>query len=473
VDRRPVRLPPNLLPSAISTAPELQSKAVQPKLPSYKVPPPRLPRRKLRSPPLLEGPPPRTRPVRSDRKEFYPGNNDDGPLADDSKPELRRPARSSSLFAGFEQPSDEEAEKAEEAEFSEEDFFNRPMVSYTLKSGKMVSKPTSPVLESDALPNIDEPENFAGVDKESLGETPRSSTQSPPPNFGVRGSNIYGKMKQSGPPSRASSSSKQPNIRRAAMISSGTAAHQSTRPRSPSAPSIRSNGSGVQPPFPVPTRLSSRKVPISSSEGARSPTPYSNDNFPERRPDLGRGIPRKNSLRKVRSAAAIPRQHHRHERPRSRSPPLSASSAALESPLLPPMPMDQITAPQNKRPGKLVKQRPAPFTHTSSHESRPGTGNGSVQQTSVVDAIAQTMVGEWMWKYVRRRKSFGVSESSAVGWELGKTTEEVNATITGGGVRHKRWVWLAPYERAVMWSSKQPTSGSALLGKSGRKCKFD
>jgi hypothetical protein len=40
------------------------------------------------------------------------------------------------------------------------------------------------------------------------------------------------------------------------------------------------------------------------------------------------------------------------------------------------------------------------------------------------------------------------------------------------GVRHKRWVWLAPYERAVMWSSKQPTSGSALMGKSGRKCEL-
>jgi hypothetical protein len=42
--------------------------------------------------------------------------------------------------------------------------------------------------------------------------------------------------------------------------------------------------------------------------------------------------------------------------------------------------------------------------------------------------------------------------------------------VTNNGVRHKRWVWLAPYERAVMWSSKQPTSGSALMGgKNGRK----
>jgi hypothetical protein len=74
-----------------------------------------------------------------------------------------------------------------------------------------------------------------------------------------------------------------------------------------------------------------------------------------------------------------------------------------------------------------------------------------------VDAIAQTMVGEWMFKYVRRRKSFGVADSNGMDGD------------NANGVRHKRWVWLAPYERAVMWSSKQPTSGSALMGKSGRK----
>jgi len=91
------------------------------------------------------------------------------------------------------------------------------------------------------------------------------------------------------------------------------------------------------------------------------------------------------------------------------------------------------------------------------------TGSGSIgstnQATSVVDAIAQTMVGEWMFKYVRRRKSFGVAESNGIDGD------------NANGVRHKRWVWLAPYERAVMWSSKQPTSGSALMGKSGRKRK--
>ncbi|KAM0569906.1 hypothetical protein ACHAO2_008628, partial [Verticillium nonalfalfae] len=81
-------------------------------------------------------------------------------------------------------------------------------------------------------------------------------------------------------------------------------------------------------------------------------------------------------------------------------------------------------------------------------------GGGS-PTTGVVDAIAQTMVGEWMFKYVRRRKSFGVPET--------------NGKDDNSNDRHKRWVWLAPYERAILWSSKQPNSGSALMGKAGRK----
>lgn len=63
-----------------------------------------------------------------------------------------------------------------------------------------------------------------------------------------------------------------------------------------------------------------------------------------------------------------------------------------------------------------------------------------------------------MFKYVRRRKSFTVNES--------------NNKDDTGNERHKRWVWLAPYERAILWSSKQPNSGTALMGKAGRKCEL-
>lgn len=91
------------------------------------------------------------------------------------------------------------------------------------------------------------------------------------------------------------------------------------------------------------------------------------------------------------------------------------------------------------------------------------------EETNLVDAIAATMVGEWMWKYIRKRKSFGIGEDSSE-FPVADQNGIVN-NVTAHGTRHKRWVWLSPYERTIMWDNKQPTSGPALLGKKGRKCK--
>lgn len=252
------------------------------------------------------------------------------------------------------------------------------------------------------------------------------------------------------------------------MISSGATAHQKTRARSPSEPSLDSGsaGSSIAPPFPVPIRLSSRKIPLTGSDGPPSPTRPAGRQFSDR----GRGsLVRRPTLRRVRSAAAMS-QSDLTERPGTRSSPTRSSSPfALDSPSYrpPPMPLDDITAPRERRTAqKRASHRTTPSMNWS-HERQDSTGG--VQPTSVVDAIAQTMVGEWMFKYVRRRKSFGMGESKD-NWE-GKNPDEVSANITNSGVRHKRWVWLAPYEGSIMWSSKQPTSGLALLGKSGRKCK--
>ena len=74
-----------------------------------------------------------------------------------------------------------------------------------------------------------------------------------------------------------------------------------------------------------------------------------------------------------------------------------------------------------------------------------------------------------MWKYIRKRKSFGIGEDSSE-FPVADQNGVVNMT-TGHGTRHKRWVWLSPYERTIMWDNKQPTSGPALLGKKGRKRK--
>ena len=109
-------------------------------------------------------------------------------------------------------------------------------------------------------------------------------------------------------------------------------------------------------------------------------------------------------------------------------------------------------------PSRYKTHRSQPSTTTAATGDTGASSQGaSNQPTTVVDAIAQTMVGEWMFKYVRRRKSFGVSDTKG--------------GDDSSNDRHKRWVWLAPYERAILWSSKQPASGSALMGKSGRKRK--
>lgn len=478
IDKRPAKIPASLLPSAIpdldrtDKTPDSPDSLSQPALPPFRAPPPKSARRKLRSPPIVERPPPpkssTAKGKQPERTQAYPGNNDDGPLAEDkkAKSDIRRPLRSSSLFAGFENDDEPGGPDGSDGMLTDDEIFNRPMASYTLKSGRLVTRTKPMTVDEDPLEGLEgrevpqSPQTISPDEKLSKGSLRRSGTRGRS-SGSKRGSRT----------SQSASSSRQPDIRRTAMISSSAAAHQSSRPRSPSSPDMGEPGpsGNMRPPFPVPVRLSSRKVPTSVSEGSQSPTPNGNGRIRDRRMndlDLGRERP----MRKARSAAAVSKARQIERQP-SRSPPtLSPSSAAPDSPQdPPPMPFDDITAPHAKRSGKMSSNRSTRSYSNYSHSRDESTRAASVQPTSVVDAIAQTMVGEWMWKYVRRRKSFGVSDNAKDGWDVGKTTEEVSANITGNGVRHRRWVWLAPYERAVMWSSKQPTSGTALLGKSGRK----
>ncbi|KGO64990.1 Pleckstrin homology domain, Mcp5-type [Penicillium italicum] len=460
IDQRPVKLPASLLPSAIQdTIPRPEPQ--EPSLESYTVPPlpPRSEKRKLR--PLVtnrstDGPVKPPRASGPDHVQAYPGNNDNGPLSDDAMSNIRRPLRSSSLFAGFEQNSDDEAPHNERDVFTDDELLNRPFAIYTVSRGKLITAKSRPSLDDMPLPEVDEQ---------------LSSPESRPPDIG--------RSRVSQRSSTASSSIRHSGMRKMAMISCGSAAHQKPRARSPSEPSPDSGsaGSSIAPPFPVPIRLSSRILPLSGSggDGPPSPTRSAGRQFSDR----GRqSVIRRPSLRRVRSATATP-QSDIIERPKTcSSPSQSISTFSPESPAYrpyrpppPPMPSDDITAPRERHglPKRAPSHRATP-SQTWNHEQRERTDStGGVQPTSVVDAIAQTMVGEWMFKYVRRHKSFGMGESKE-SWE-GKNPDEMSANITNSGVRHKRWVWLAPYEGSIMWSSKQPTSGPALLGKSGRKCK--
>jgi hypothetical protein len=379
---------------------------------------------------------------------------------------MPRPIRSSSLFAGFDDDAESRGDMFAEDILQEDDIFSRPTAKFVLKSGKMVSQ--DPLLEdigesaatsageAAALENLRFSEDSLPPEMKAILLQSRNS-----PRRGSQRQNMGTKQLKKVPSARAN------NMRRAALISSGAAAHQSSHSQSTNA-SLESNN---PPPFPVPLRYSSAKVGKSVSEGGRS-SPGSSNASPTKRPKNKYG---KHMLRKARSGPAIS-PHSQARRARSRSPPLDPRVS-----IVPEMPSFQMPTMTTTKPAPFLaepysdpREASAPRPSIATGPSRRGThiktdsDAVSMHQTSVVDSIAQTMVGEWMYKYVRRRKSFGVSDKPD--WDSNKSVEEISQSVTNNGARHKRWVWLAPYERAVMWSSKQPTSGTALMGKSGRKC---
>jgi hypothetical protein len=472
VDQR--LLPRHLQPSAISSNPPSPAPSIheQEKDESAPVPitapPPRNPRRVKSQQSISEVPSSPPQPIAEEIYDAYPGNNDDGPLSKEKGP-LRRPHRISSLFAGFDNFSSDEAEDFADGDLSDSDFRTalsapRPK-SNVNRGGKRISTAPTPVPE-DVEPMDETPvyqerstsRNMAKYDSNGSFRLPDAPSL-PSQTVQARSSGQLDK------PFATATTIKQGAMRKAALISNGIAAHQG-RSSSPSLPEAVK-----EPPFPIPTRASSRNPPFSASvpsDGNRSPTPRGGDGWAHIRRGSGRTHYRANSIRKARSATALPGHDQKYRRHGSRSPPpLSVSTTAPESPRLPPMPNNEITSPRFPNGdihgmNRYAMHRHHPSTNTANTSNTGGQSVGSNgQATSVVNAIAQTMVGEWMFKYVRRRKSFGVSEAAAF-----------EGDPAANGVRHKRWVWLAPYERAVMWSSKQPTSGSALMGKSGRKCKF-
>ncbi|KAJ4375086.1 hypothetical protein N0V83_002166 [Neocucurbitaria cava] len=441
IDRRPVKLPPNLLPSAISSKPGTPEPNLNRQAPAKGA------RKDSHHPASSDTEAPTTKPSArqdllallekaADKKveNRYPGNNDNGPLSRQHQADiLSRPFRTSSLFAGFDGPSSDEDDD-DDAEASDDDYrnpqFSTPMLSSrNAKSGRPVNPPTPVPEDKESTPTSRPSED--SINANSL--TSKRSSMEKPAKVGKPSRNSIGR---------------QPSIRRSAMIQSGTAAH--IRSRSPSIGSLGSSNYVPKPPFPVPTRSSSRNKPTSKSEGSQSPTPRNSGSYPGRRP-YGVKHQRKDSLRKVRSAVPVSKVG----RSRSRSPTLPATPSVADTSSIPPLPSDIVSASGLGHRHQLS---------TATAYTANGSINSSATQTSVVDAIAASMIGEFMWKYVRKRKAFGGPESPA---DVSRAAEE--ASLAQNGVRHKRWVWISPYERAILWSSKQPTSGSALMGKSGRK----
>ena len=409
---------------------------------------PDLSRRKLRNPPSTRVEEKQPSAATAKIKIAYPENNDNGPLSPKQRSGPRRPIRSESILAGFDTSRDDGPDNAQD-HFSDDEFLNAAPIRKTLSkvqnSWKLV-----PHLRDSVLERLGSTSEEAG-DEEPVGvptvavAKSKASSQTTSKTFHTRPVETDRK---------AVDNVRQPDIRRKALVSSGIVKH-AQRSRSPSKSKDLPT---TAPPFPVPTRSSSRINHLSASDGAASPSPHTTTFFSARRDQTyDRPITRRKILRKVQSAAAVA-QPPVLQRPLPTQS-LSASSTIPPSPQPPGPRRNQFILPYHS-----VAELPS---HSAPPQLR--TGKDFVEtpneQTSVVDAIAQTMIGEWMWKYVRKRTSFGITESPQAEFEMGRTGD----IGSGSGVRHKRWVWLAPFERAVTWSNKQPTSGPALLGKGGRK----
>lgn len=358
---------------------------------------------------------------------------------------LRKP-RISSLFGGIHDASsgDEMDDFAHDADQSDSEYRTALSAPRAVKSPEpnrsLASAPSSPedVIQRKASGGTNPVRGFDNSRVYSSFQLSSGDTAVP-----KRDSSTKSGLRPS-----ALSNSKSGGMRKAAMIQHGINSHQEEV---------------TDPPFPIPTRASSRQPLFSAGMlGGRNTSPMRNESWHRR--GIRTSVYRSNSLRKSRSAAAMPFVKSRNNRRKnSRSPPYSPDIPS--TPTIPPLPhnMKELATPKNER-GQGRGHRYQNSATTATTEATAFTGmqsNASSQAANgVVDAIAQTMVGEWMFKYVRRRKSFTMGSDNT-----GKDDSSND--------RHKRWVWLAPYERAILWSSKQPSSGSALLGgKSGRKCKL-
>ncbi|KAL8870381.1 MAG: hypothetical protein Q9174_003564 [Haloplaca sp. 1 TL-2023] len=443
VDKRPLKIPPRLMPAAAPSKPPSQSGQIPRK------PMPKATKVGFKSPPPVEPPRIRGRPadIKTKPEPIVSLQGQGG-----SRKQARKPASPVKLdnpFAGFSDPEGPERD----VDFSDDDDFAnvapiRKTLSKVQNSWKLV--PASVSAGQSSRPLGRPISDIQEVDDTEAGASDMQSTAE-------QKQRIAPHAKQGGQDARPITAIPPPNIRKAALISNGALAHLRQRSGSEPGPST-----AVQPPFPVPTRSSSRKLPVSTSEGNGSPTPHTTSFITGVRNRSQVQPQSRNPLRKVRSAAAVPKfARNPSKQGQLHSPTVtSPGSTPLASPRLP-----WVSRGDNSSQQSSSLSQPLEYEGSSSGSRVPDAASESpIESTSVVDAIAQTMVGEWLWKYVRKRKSFGIADSPQVEFDEGRNQTEGNS-----GTRHKRWVWLAPYERTIMWSSKQPTNGSALMGKGGRK----
>jgi Mg/Co/Ni transporter MgtE len=214
--------------------------------------------------------------------------------------------------------------------------------------------------------------------------------------------------------------------------------------------------------------------PADLIQRAITPQPPSVAIFPNQESLYGSYVPRRTTtsgdlsqLNSVGSLSIPGRREHSHSSlPTDRSSRSSMSSDQSPYAIRAQAQLNAVSAIANDP--KLANLTASQFKHTlarhSSHStsqqsnsqyqypSHTLTTSGQPTDPSVIYAITQTMIGEFLWKYTRRT--------------IGKAV---------GDKRHKRFFWVHPYTRTLYWSESDPggvgmSEGNAKSSKSSFAC---
>ncbi|CAJ0631919.1 8333_t:CDS:10 [Entrophospora sp. SA101] len=85
------------------------------------------------------------------------------------------------------------------------------------------------------------------------------------------------------------------------------------------------------------------------------------------------------------------------------------------------------------------QKRRSDASYMDTNGTSPIVGPTPGTDPTIIHAITQTMIGEYLWKYTRRNFGAGISEK-----------------------RHKRFFWVHPYTKTLYWSSKDPGNNEPI-----------
>lgn len=143
---------------------------------------------------------------------------------------------------------------------------------------------------------------------------------------------------------------------------------------------------------------------------------------------------------------AVPASAYRHREARPKTPVGGSGSAAIYRPAS----KDSATLRPSGRSGSGVSRQPSVSSFASELDERFNIQRGQfaypvdmppTTDPRMIQAITQTMIGEYLWKYTRKT---GRNETS--------------------NSRHRRFFWVHPYTRTLYWSERDPSnSGKDMM----------